>query len=46
MDGIIFLIILLVVIGGLVFKTKSPDNYEKVKTHLQTYWENLRTYFK
>ena len=46
MDGIIFIIILLVIISGLVFKAKSPDNYEKVKTHLQTYWENLRTYFK
>jgi len=46
MDGIIFIIILLVVIGGLVFKTKSPDNYKKVKIYLQNYWENLRTYFK
>ncbi len=46
MDGIIFIIIVGVVVGVLVIKTENPNTYEKIKTQLQTYWENLRTYFK
>lgn len=46
MDGIIFIIVVGVVVGVLVIKTENPNTYEKVKTQLQTYWENLRTYFK
>ena len=46
MDGIIFIIVVSVVVGGIILKTENPNTYEKVKTQLQTYWENLRTYFK
>ncbi len=46
MDGLIFIIIVGVVVGWIILKTENPNTYEKVKTHLQTYWENLRTYFK
>ena len=46
MDGLIFIIIVGVVVGWIILKTEKPNTYEKVKTQLQTYWENLRTYFK
>jgi len=46
MDSIIFIIIVGLVVGVLVIKTENPNTYKKIKTHLQTYWENLRTYFK
>ena len=46
MDGIIFIIVVGIVVGGIILKTENPNTYEKVKTQLQTYWENLRTYFK
>jgi|TARA_Y200000002_G_C22459773_1_gene569911 uncharacterized membrane-anchored protein YhcB (DUF1043 family) len=46
MDGLIFIIVVGVVVGGIILKTENPNTYEKVKTQLQTYWENLRTYFK
>ena len=46
MDGIIFIIVVGVIVGGIILKTENPNTYEKIKTQLQTYWENLRTYFK
>ena len=29
------------VVGWIILKTENPNTYEKVKTHLQTYWKTL-----
>tara|TARA_R100001015_G_C4501565_1_gene75953 strand:+ start:147 stop:287 length:141 start_codon:yes stop_codon:yes gene_type:complete len=46
MDGIIFIIVVGVIVGGIILKTENPNTYEKIKDKLKDYYENLRTYFK
>ena len=46
MDGLIFIIVVGVVVGGIILKTENPNTYEKIKDKLKDYYENLRTYFK